>query len=218
MSSHVTEHRATAERERLVDAVERCFERFGVNKTTLADVAEEAQVSRQTVYRYFGRRSALFRSVVMRTLERHWKAIGRELADCGDLEQWILDAILFCLRQVPGERQHLLIKQLHLYDDGMAIALSDEGLQPALAAMRRQFDLAEERSLLKPGVSMALIVEWMYRMIHSYVLLPSHRLVREADLRRWLQQAAMSNLFRERIRPRAAGGGTAGGSRKARRP
>jgi AcrR family transcriptional regulator len=208
MLSHVTsrsrprrpaapEERLAAERERLVDAVERCFERWGVTKTTLADVALEAGVSRQTVYRYFGRRSALFRSVVMRTLERHWKAIGRQLGGRGDLVEWILDAILFCLRQVPTERQHLLIKQLHLYDDGMAVALSDEGLKPALAAMRRQFDAAQERRLLRPGVTPVLIVEWMYRLIHSYVLLPSHRLAREADLRHWLKQAAIASLFRD---------------------
>jgi hypothetical protein len=46
-------------------------------------------------------------------------------------------------------------------------------------------------------VTPVLIVEWMYRLIHSYVLLPSHRLAREADLRRWLKQAAIASLFRD---------------------
>ena len=181
----------------MVDAVERCFERFGVIKTTLEDVAQEAGVSRQTVYRYFGRRSALFRSVVMRTLVRHWETIDRLFGSRADLREWMLDAILYCLREVPSERQHLLVKQLHLYDDGMTLVLSDEGLKPALAAIRRQFDRAQDRKLLKPGVSMELVVEWMYRLIHSYVLLPSHRLADEEDLRRWLKRVALSNLFRD---------------------
>ena len=175
-------------------------------KTTLADVAEEAGVSRQTVYRYFGRRSALFRSVVMRTLVRHWATIDRLFGARPDLREWMLDAILYCLREVPSERQHLLVKQLHLYEDGMEIVLSDEGLRPALAAIRRQFDRAQDRKLLKPGVSMALVVEWMYRLIHSYVLLPSGRLEREADLRRWLKDVALANLFREPPTVRSRGG------------
>ena len=40
-------------RERLVDAAEACFDRLGVASTTVEDVAREAQVSRNTVYRYF---------------------------------------------------------------------------------------------------------------------------------------------------------------------
>src|SRR3546814_9749490 len=40
-------------RDRLIDAAETCFTRFGVAKTTLEDIATEAGVSRATVYRYF---------------------------------------------------------------------------------------------------------------------------------------------------------------------
>jgi AcrR family transcriptional regulator len=40
-------------RARIVAATVRCIERFGPQKTHLADVATELGVTRQTVYRYF---------------------------------------------------------------------------------------------------------------------------------------------------------------------
>ena len=38
---------------RLIDAAESCFDHYGVAKTSVEDIADEAKVSRATVYRYF---------------------------------------------------------------------------------------------------------------------------------------------------------------------
>jgi len=43
-------------RDRLLDAAEACFERSGISKTTVEDIAKQASVSRATVYRYFAGR------------------------------------------------------------------------------------------------------------------------------------------------------------------
>lgn len=40
-------------RERIIDAAYRCFERYGVQKTTMEDIAIAANCSRQTVYKSF---------------------------------------------------------------------------------------------------------------------------------------------------------------------
>ncbi len=41
-------------RERILDAASRCFDRIGVRKTTMSIVANEARVTRTTLYRYVG--------------------------------------------------------------------------------------------------------------------------------------------------------------------
>jgi AcrR family transcriptional regulator len=53
-------------RERLLNAAEVCFERFGLRRTTIDDVAREAKVSRSTVYRYFDGRGDLIVAAYMR--------------------------------------------------------------------------------------------------------------------------------------------------------
>ena len=39
--------------ERIIEAARLCFERFGIAKTTMEDIARGARISRQSVYRYF---------------------------------------------------------------------------------------------------------------------------------------------------------------------
>src|SRR5262245_52135349 len=57
--------RATVQAQ-LLDAAEACFERFGIAKTTMEDVARTGGVSRATVYRYFADREALVLASVTR--------------------------------------------------------------------------------------------------------------------------------------------------------
>ncbi|MGI5218574.1 TetR/AcrR family transcriptional regulator [Nocardia sp. CA-290969] len=52
--------------ERILDAARRQFERLGVKKTTIGDVAREAGVDRGTVYRRIGSRDDLVRAVSAR--------------------------------------------------------------------------------------------------------------------------------------------------------
>jgi AcrR family transcriptional regulator len=58
-------------RARLCDAALACITRFGLAKTTLEDVATEARVSRQTIYRYFANRDELLLEALLLELERH---------------------------------------------------------------------------------------------------------------------------------------------------
>src|SRR5215470_2800500 len=55
-----------AARERLLDAASRCVARDGLAVTGIASVADEAGVSRPTVYRYFADRDALVEAALLR--------------------------------------------------------------------------------------------------------------------------------------------------------
>jgi AcrR family transcriptional regulator len=57
-------------RARILDAVFSCAERYGLGRTTISDVAKEARLSRQTVYRYFAGRHELLAALVLREEER----------------------------------------------------------------------------------------------------------------------------------------------------
>ncbi|KAA0234023.1 MAG: hypothetical protein JJLCMIEE_00891 [Acidimicrobiales bacterium] len=59
-----------AARQRLIEAAGACIDRFGLAKSTLEDVAAEASVSRQTVYRYFSSRDELFLEALLVELQR----------------------------------------------------------------------------------------------------------------------------------------------------
>lgn len=183
-------------REQLLDAVERCFERFGVEKTTLGDVAAECGVSRQTVYRYFRDRDALFNGVVLRTVERDWHGVGERFAHLPGLREWLQHTVSYALEAFPRQRSHALMQQLRAYDSGMAVALSDAGLAPAVRAMQRQYQAASAAGQLAPGATPERVAEWLYRLIYSYMLLPSPRLQTAAELEVWMREVALAGLFR----------------------
>lgn len=186
----------SAEQEqRLIDAVECCFDRSGIERTSMSDVAKQAGVSRQTVYRYFNGRSSLLRAVVLRTVRRHWSEMSIVCGACESLHEWLVEAIFHCVREIPKEPQHRLMTQLRAYDEGMLVVLTDEGLDPAITAMRVHYEEALRRRLMKPGLTMPLIAEWLYRIIHSYVVLPTSRLTSDESLREWLSVAVISALF-----------------------
>ena len=59
-----TTSEAEERRSQLLDAAERCFERWGVARTSMDDIAEAAGVSRPTLYRHLGDRDSLIREIV----------------------------------------------------------------------------------------------------------------------------------------------------------
>src|SRR5437870_6126510 len=54
---------------RILDAAFACAGRLGLVRTTMSDVAREARLSRQTVYRYFASKHDLFMALVLREEE-----------------------------------------------------------------------------------------------------------------------------------------------------
>jgi len=73
---------ATADtlRERILDAAEEVFGRYGFRKTAVADIVRESGAARATVYKYFPTKGHIFRAVV-----------HREVADILDLVSEAVD-------------------------------------------------------------------------------------------------------------------------------
>src|SRR5262245_11957892 len=67
-------------RERIVNAAEGCFARYGVGKTTVEDIAAAAGLSRATVYRSFaGGRDEVILAVLLRDLRRFLDRLATRL-------------------------------------------------------------------------------------------------------------------------------------------
>ena len=63
-----TKEAALATREALIDAAERTFRRRGVTRTSLADVAAEAGMTRGAIYWHFRDKAELFEAMCARTM------------------------------------------------------------------------------------------------------------------------------------------------------
>lgn len=77
--------------EALLDAALGVFMRFGYRKTSMQDIADAAQISRQGLYLHFAAKEQLFRAVVEHAMRRAELAAQRAL-ETPDLEQGLVSA------------------------------------------------------------------------------------------------------------------------------
>src|SRR5688572_6715027 len=98
-----------AARARLLMSAEACFSRFGVTKTTVEDVAKEANVSRATVYRYFEGRDALVLGVLLMEARRFLARLQKRIAAQSNISDAIVEGVLFTVDAVRADANLALL-------------------------------------------------------------------------------------------------------------
>ena len=100
--------------EKIVEAAIRTFVRFGARKTAMADIAEAAGVSRQTLYATFGGKDELIVASIRTVTERSLAEVRDGLKGCSTLSER-LDVYLggtvvksFELLQSSGDAEDLI--------------------------------------------------------------------------------------------------------------
>ncbi len=81
-------------KEQILNAATRLFAKYGLKKTSVADIAGEAGVGKGTLYLFFESKEALFENVVRREafhfLEKLKKAIGNEISASDKLRVFMI--------------------------------------------------------------------------------------------------------------------------------
>lgn len=90
-------------RDRILSATTRCIDRAGVAKTTLMDIAAEAGITRQTVYRYYQSLGELLRAVAEAGAVDFVERMRTHLAAHQGPLEVVIEAIIFCLEELPRE-------------------------------------------------------------------------------------------------------------------
>jgi AcrR family transcriptional regulator len=157
-----------AARERLVDAAEACFDRLGMDRTTIDDVAREAHVSRATVYRYVRDRDELVLAVLRRGADRFLTKLLEHIRPEQSLVGSVTEGIVFSLREVRREPSLARVFAPELIGSttnlpGAWDALYDQ----ALGVLGPVLDHARSDGGLRSAVPNEEIVEWILRLVLS---------------------------------------------------
>jgi AcrR family transcriptional regulator len=166
------EHGGTAESDAVLDAAASCYLRFGVAKTTAADIAQAVGISRATLYRRFGSHEAIFLSVLARESESMAADAELHLARVEDPLERILEGMLFSIEEIRRRPVHA------------AVFGGDSAAWAATRAIRvealRRIGEAGVRPLLDSSLSggtmseqeMTDLVDWIIRILISYSAVP----------------------------------------------
>jgi AcrR family transcriptional regulator len=90
-------------RRRIVEAATACIDRAGLAKTSLSDIAVEAGVTRQTVYRYFPSLTDILTAVAVAGAEEFAERMERHLASFDSAAEAAVESVVYAVRTLPDE-------------------------------------------------------------------------------------------------------------------
>jgi AcrR family transcriptional regulator len=153
---------------RAIEALLVCIARFGLSKTTLDDVARQAECSRATIYRYFDGKHALVVQMVDAELAR---VTGSAVA-AADEESTLADAVVALVTHAARslvDHEALQFLLAHEPDQILGQLAFGPG-DRVLVRVGDAFSPAFTRWLSEDDAQRA--GDWLARIIRSYVLMP----------------------------------------------
>jgi AcrR family transcriptional regulator len=174
----------------VLDAATDCYLRLGVTKTTAADIARAAGISRATLYRRFGNQEAIFLAVLERESEAmvvEGRAHLGALPDPGDR---LIESIMFSIGQIRRRPVHTAIftGEAAAWAARRAIRMEalrrigERGLRMLVSTVANP---VPDRMALSDE-QLADLADWILRILISYAAVPGPGDREPAEIRRQL--------------------------------
>jgi len=112
-----------ATRQRIIDAALVCLDRWGLEKTSLHDIAREAGVTRPTVYSYFTNREEVIQAAMIQGGQRFGLKLLAHINQFSTHRERLLEAVLFAYKNMPKEPYLKLVK-----DAGLANMINEQAI------------------------------------------------------------------------------------------
>ncbi|MFE1292263.1 TetR/AcrR family transcriptional regulator [Streptomyces sp. NPDC058751] len=160
---------------RLLDAARDLFCRTGIKRSTMADVARLAGVSRITVYRRFATKEALVEQVVRREFRRYFDRFIVEIREAGTVADRVVLGFTSSLRAIRHNR--LIGGVMAVEPDAVVPSMTGDGgrtlftVQQFVAERLRQEQRAGQ---VADEVDVEVVAEMMVRVSASFLVIPSH--------------------------------------------
>ena len=164
-ASVVSESQSDDVEARILAGAMVCLERFGVAKTTLDDIAGEADCSRATVYRYFANRAGVVQAAVNAEIDRLTDAIVASAADADNLEDAVTAMFVGAAKALVSHTA--LQRALALEPEVVLPGLSFEGGDRMFAEAARRFAPVFARFIPPDRAERA--AEWSTRVLLAYL-------------------------------------------------
>jgi AcrR family transcriptional regulator len=155
---------------RILDATLAAMADHGIVRLSLEDVAKRAQLSRQTVYRYFPSKGDLLQATVLREEEAFLGNMTSAAERQRELEPALRAAIEAALR--TGQ-DHVVLNRLLATEPSSLVALVTGDSGPVLSAARQAIEKILAGRLPKaPKVRLTMATDAVARLLVSYVVNP----------------------------------------------
>lgn len=178
-------HDAKDAREHLINSAVVCYRSLGIPKTTVIDIAAQARVTRQTVYRYFNGHDDMLRAAVQRDLEYFWFIAIQQLQRCKTSTEFLVELLVIALEYSSRNPDQLTAFMPAARETLTHVLLTDQNdIMRVQERLRGQLAERAECSLAQFDGQAYVASEWFVRLWVSYLGQPSQQFVKSDELRR----------------------------------
>lgn len=181
-------------RRRILDAAGRCIVRRGNTQFRMGEVADEAGVSRSTVYRYFPGRDDVLLGLMLARIDTALGELVRSLPAPDDPVRSVPEMVLARVESVDGNP---LNEALFAAESTAVASALEKGSEPIVELLLRHYgpllDRWKAAGLLYPDVDFRSIVQWLHAAT-LFLLAPSWRYRPAADKREFVEQLVVRAL------------------------
>ena len=165
----------------------------------MAEVSSIAGIARSTLYRYFSTKEEVLAEVIKSEIIDANSVVNARLVQCIDPAEYIIDGFIIALKEIPQRK--LLYSILLSDNDSMAKKVlwnSDVILKFGQDMIQRVIEPALANQQLEDKVSPEILIEWIYRILLSFLTMPSQRIQTDEEIRTVLRALLIPVLFKGR--------------------
>ena len=175
---------------RILEAALACVKRWGIEKVTLNDIAQEAGVTRPTVYSYFGSRDEVVRYALMQSGIAFAQEMLKHVERFATPAERVIESTLFSLKRLPKEPALALLAESNLVSFFNTYALTSPESHEIRRGLFRQIlgdaDMALEE--------LDEVTEVATRFLLSLLTMQGNKKRNEKELRGFLERRLLPAL------------------------
>lgn len=156
---------STDTRELILDSAYACFRKHGLLKTTIVDIAREANVSRSTVYEYFRDKGAILEACAEHASEQFYREMSRAMARGGSLEEKLSNAAVFVT-----QARRAIASEDYFDEDAISLLLTKDAavlLRECVDFFAPYFSAAKLTGEVRKNLDVEAAGEWFARILFS---------------------------------------------------
>jgi AcrR family transcriptional regulator len=181
----------------ILAAAKRCYLADGISATGMKDVAASAGMARSTLYRYFSGRDELLVATIKSEMVDLNERIRKKQANFQRPADLVVEGLILAIKEVP--RRPLLRAVFASEQDSRArrvVWSSDVIISFGEELMDHVIRPAQDAGILQDSVRPEILVEWVYRLLLSFLTLPSNWVKSDAQLRATLHALLVPVLLK----------------------
>lgn len=180
-------------KQKICDAAIRCFEQYGPQRTSMADIAEESGISRKTLYRIFDDRASLIEYILLRRMYIMADKVSEKLAHYTDYEEAIVEGSIYSVNVSKGDTlfNDILTRDTNHRVEMFLLGPPDEVRQDIAEIWSGVIALGRQNGQVRDDLSDERVLELL---ISTHVLLLMRDDYTDADRRQFMNEFLLPAL------------------------